>query len=185
MENSLMLLSGKKDIKITNASLELIKLNAEHKAYEENYKKRKVELETIVRSAGYKEFAFETPDGNMKARCIESNKIIWDIEKLKEKLNKNILSEILNKKYEIEDFNGLVEYLKSCGVDPKKFKEYLIVEEEVNEKALNQLSELGEITDEQIDGCYTLKRISEYVKFTEIKPNEDEQDAGNKDGGSV
>lgn len=185
MENSLMLLSGKKDIKITSASLELIKLNAEHKAYEENYKQRKKELEGIVRSAGYKEFAFETPDGNMKARCVESNKIIWDIEKLKERLSKDILDQVLNKRYEINDFSGLVEYLKSCGVDPKKFKTYLSVEEEANDKALDQLSELGEVTDEQIDGCYTLKKISEYIKFTEIKPNEDEQDAGNKNGGSV
>lgn len=183
MENSLMLLNGKKDIKITNASLELLKLNIEHKAYEEKYKSRKKELEGIVKSAGYKEFAFETPDGNMKARCVESNKIIWDVDKIKENIkDERILNEILEKKYTISDFNGLVEYL---DVDEGEFKSFLEIEEKVNEKSLDQLSQLGEVTDDMLDGCYKVQNISSYIKFTEIKPNEESEDAGDKNGGGV
>lgn len=171
-ENLMLLPKSKKSIKISSASLELFRLNAEYKAYEEKYKQRKKELQDIIKTAGTNEFAVHGKDGNIKVRYIESNKIVWDIEKLKNKIGKNI-NKVLIKKYSISDFTGLIEYLKSCGVNPKKFKTFISVEEKIDNKKIDELGQLGEINEEDLKGCYTLEKVSEYVKFTELEEMEE------------
>lgn len=98
---------------------------------------------------------------------VRTKKIIWDIKKLKKQMPKQKLKKILNKTYTVSDMSGLVEYLKSCGVDPKKFKKYIIVEEEVDNKAVDNLSETGEITREDIKGCYKVELSEPYIRITE------------------
>ena len=58
--------------------------------------------------------------------------------------------------------NGLVTYLKECGISPKVFKSFISVRKTVNTKELDKLEELGKITAEQIKGCYTVKSQNPY-----------------------
>jgi hypothetical protein len=58
--------------------------------------------------------------------------------------------------------NGLITYLKDCGISPKVFKSFISVRKTVNTKELDRLEELGKITAEQIKGCYTVKSQSPY-----------------------
>lgn len=105
---------------------------------------------------------------------IQSSKIIFDAEKLESKVPKAISKKVILKKYTINNFSNLVEYLKSCNVDPQKFKQFLDIEKSVDEKALEQVSELGLIEEEQIKDCYSVSKNTPYYKVS-IKRKEDEE----------
>lgn len=105
---------------------------------------------------------------------IQSSKVIFDAEKLESKIPKAISKKVILKKYTINNFSDLVEYLKSCNVDPQKFKQFLDIEKSVDEKALEQVSELGLIEEEQITDCYSVSKNTPYYKVS-IKRKEDEE----------
>ena len=100
---------------------------------------------------------------------IRTKKVFWFIEKLKEKLDKKTYNEIVDKTYTINDIEGLIKYLKSCGVDAKKFKKFIEVNEEVDETKLNNLYDRGEIKKKQIEDCYEVKLGEPYIRITEQK----------------
>lgn len=107
---------------------------------------------------------------SIKERCtylvtrVQRTSISWDIKKLKEKLGKKLSKDVLSKRYEIIDIDGLVEYLKECGVDPKRFKSYFNIDEFVNAKKIDELESLGKISKEQIDGCYSVACSKPYYQ---------------------
>lgn len=105
----------------------------------------------------------------LKVTKVRTKKVVWVLEKLKEKLSKPKQKQVINKTYVIKDFNGLVKYLKTCGVDAKKFKKYIEVQENLNEEELNRLYEVGEISRKEVDGCYTIQMGEPYIKITEKK----------------
>ena len=109
----------------------------------------------------------------LKVTRVRKKSITWDIDKLKKKLDKKVIKKIITKKYTINDMNGLVEYLKECGVNPKKFKKFLTVDEELNDVELNRLYDLGEIDKEQVNGCYKVEMSEPYIKLTEQKQEYD------------
>lgn len=100
---------------------------------------------------------------------IRTKKVLWFVEKLKEKLDKKTYNEIVDKTYTINDMEGLIKYLKSCGVDAKKFKKFIEVNEEVDETKLNNLYDRGEIKKKQIEDCYEVKLGEPYIRITEQK----------------
>ena len=100
---------------------------------------------------------------------IRTKKVFWFVEKLKEKLDKKTYNEIVDKTYTINDMEGLIKYLKSCGVDAKKFKKFIEVNEEVDETKLNNLYDRGEIKKKQIEDCYEVKLGEPYIRITEQK----------------
>lgn len=98
-----------------------------------------------------------------------SNTIVYDASKIESKVDKEMCTEFIDKQYIIIDYDGLVKYLKTCGVNANKFKNYIRVEKSVNKNKLEQLFQLGYITTEQLKGCYSLKQSKPYidVKITE------------------
>lgn len=96
-------------------------------------------------------------------------KVVWNVEMLKERMSKDKRKAVIKKEYAIADMDGLITYLKSCGVDPKKFKTYLSVSESVGEKELNNLFEVGVITKNDIKGCYDVEMSEPYIVITERK----------------
>lgn len=100
---------------------------------------------------------------------VRMRKVFWFVEKLKEKLDKKTYNEIVDKTYTINDIEGLIKYLKSCGVDAKKFKKFIEVNEEVDETKLNNLYDRGEIKKKQIEDCYEVKLGEPYIRITEQK----------------
>lgn len=81
----------------------------------------------------------------------------YDKEKLKEKLDKKSYNEIVDKEYRITDFDLFKSILRRNNIDLKEFKKCMKKKEEVNETKVNKLFESGEITLEDISGCYTAK----------------------------
>lgn len=100
---------------------------------------------------------------------IEKTEIVWDAEKLEKRLEKSIRKKVIRKKYSVPDMAGLVEYLKTCGVDPKEFKKYIYVEKSVDEKEINRLGDTGYITTSQINGCYNVKCNKPYYTVSRPK----------------
>lgn len=120
-------------------------------------------------------FKHNSVDGKLTIECdefddtksfvvtrIQSSRVEFNPDKLEKVLGKELSRDVIQKHYEIVDMNGLVTYLKECGIDPKVFKSFISVRKTVNTKELDRLEELGKITAEQIKGCYTVKSQSPY-----------------------
>ncbi|MCQ2485286.1 MAG: hypothetical protein MJ168_08135 [Clostridia bacterium] len=97
---------------------------------------------------------------------VQPTSITWFADKLKEKLDKAIYKRIINRRYEIADYEGLVKYLKSCGVDPKVFKSFVNVVDTVDTKKIDNMSKLGYIPAERIAGCYLVEMKNPYYKVS-------------------
>lgn len=102
-------------------------------------------------------------DGKLfTVKRIENTSIVWDAEKLEKRVDRVIARKIINKRYHVQDMPGLICYLKSCGVDPKIFKQFIQVEKTVDEKAVDSLGDIGVLEVRQIAGCYTVKTQRPY-----------------------
>lgn len=101
----------------------------------------------------------------LKVLKVSPVKIKWLPEKLEKALGKERCSELIEKTYIIEDMDGLIKYLKSCGVNPKKFKSFLRIDKKVNPDVLKQMDELGEISSDEVKGCYEATHVSSYLKI--------------------
>ena len=82
--------------------------------------------------------------------------IKWNFQKLAKNLGNKLFKQVVNKKYIVNDMLGLIEYLKSCNVDPNIFKKYIDVEYSLNEAELDNLELLGKVKAEQLEGCFDL-----------------------------
>lgn len=83
-------------------------------------------------------------------------KVEYDIGKMKEKLPSDVISEVVEKQVSVIDYKALAAYVKSLGGSAAKLKSMLHVDESVNEKRLDELSELGEFDDSLMDGCFSV-----------------------------
>lgn len=117
---------------------------------------------------------FSAANKVLKVALVKPASVVWNLEKLKRFLGRVRYSKLVDKTYEIIDMPGLIKYLKSCGVDPEKFKEYLQIDEKVNEETLKQMSSLGELSAAEIKGCYELKYKESYLRFS--FPEEDKEE---------
>ena len=176
----MLLSNNKQDQKIKNISFELFKLNQKFQEAKQNYEKEKSRLQGEIfkytSKKGIQGFGFQDGEKGYKFTTVQTKKLIFDIDKLKKRLNKEIISEVIKKKYTITDMDKLIKYLKSCGVDPKKFKTFVEIQEEVDEKKINELSEFGEINMEDLDGCYEVKLNTPYVRITDYEIQEDAEE---------
>lgn len=107
--------------------------------------------------------------GGTKVTKIQKQKITWDVERLEEKLSKNLIKKVIQKRYVINDMDGLIRYLKTYGVNPNEFKKFLDVEKKVNESVINNLHDVGEISKKDIDGCYSVKKENPYWVVNQIQ----------------
>ena len=148
------------------------------KQYEELKEQFETEMVELTDTVGKKKVSFESDnlingDETLSVRKVEKTSIEWDADKLERKLPKSVAKKVIKKKYTIADMKGLVTYLKSCGVDPKVFKRYLAIERTVDVKAIDQLGNVGEISVQQISGCYIVKCHKPYFTLSVKKDNDD------------
>lgn len=93
------------------------------------------------------------------AKKSERVTIEYLVDKLKESLSKDIFNEVVLKDYRITDINGLIALLKKAGIKPDEFKQYIDVTTTPNNEALKQLYAVGDITKEDLKGCYNAKIV--------------------------
>lgn len=118
----------------------------------------------------------EDLEGNeLVVNKVQKTSVIFDIDALENNLSKEMCKDVVDKSYTITDINRMIIYLKSCGVDPKVFKSFLNVTKTVDEKKLDKLADLGLISKEQLEGCYTLKRKKPYFVVRMKRGKHDEE----------
>ena len=150
------------------------------KYYEEVRKKEQLSISNFMFTNFPKDqnsFEIELDEGaeyytnhvRLNVTRIRTKKVTWLLDKLKQRLGKETYNDVVDKTYTINDMQGLVRYLKSCGVDPKKFKKFIDVDETLNETKLNTYYETGALKKEDIEGCYDVKMGEPYIRLTELK----------------
>lgn len=117
-------------------------------------------------SVSFETDGFGEVSQTVTATQITNTSIVWNIPILKRVLGKKLAKQCVSKKYEIVNFPGMVEYLKSLGAKPDEFSKFLNVVESVNEKQLDKLSDLGVIALDDMRECYTVKKSTPYFKIT-------------------
>lgn len=156
--------------------IKLYEINAKFKQIEQAYKDEKKQLQQSILgymdSNGFSSFHFTAQHGvfsqnnkELKIVGITPKKVGFDIEKMEEIFSGEVLKTVINKQYHIVDMAGLVAYLKSCGVDPKKFKSFIDVEKTVNQEEINRLGEIGEIKREDLAKCCNIVEGDSYVRI--------------------
>lgn len=113
-------------------------------------------------------------DKTLTVNRIQKTNITFDCEKLKKVLGKELSKQVIQKKYEVVDMESLISYLKECNVDSKIFRSFLNISQQVDTKELDKLEELGKISKEQLEGCYTLNFQNPYFTVN-MKRESDEE----------
>ena len=108
-------------------------------------------------------------DETIVVNRVQKTSVKFDAEKLERTLNKDIAVQVIQKAYCVEDMEGLVEYLRACGVSAKVFKSFIRVDRSVDQDALERLVESGEIAMEDLDGCYELVQAKPYFTVKELR----------------
>lgn len=98
-----------------------------------------------------------------------SKKVTFLIDVIKNKLPKKLQKEVIRKEYRIINMDGLKDYLKDLGADPKVFKGFIQVIETVDKERMEQLYDFGEITLGQLKDCYEVKESKETITVRNIK----------------
>lgn len=179
-----MILSNKQENEeVKRQVVELFELEAKFKRIQQQYTIKKEKLSVAIRNFMYcnkgmnDEIEFFAQSGemfskenrNVRVRRIVPTTITWDADKLEKRLDKQVAQKIIQKQYTITDMDGLIAYLKSCGVSASKFKSFIAVTKTVDAKALEQLDAVGEIQHSDIKGCYSVKEKSSYLRLDVIE----------------
>lgn len=164
---------------VKDAVVRLYESQARFKQVEDAYKEERKRLQQdILKYMGQhglcsfnflaQQGVFANDNRNLKIMGITPKKVNFDVEKMEELFGKEVLKEVVVKHYHITDMPGLVEYLKTCGVNPKKFKSFIEVEKEVDVRAVNRLGDVGVIKKEELAGCCNVIEGESYVKIQVI-----------------
>lgn len=165
-------------------------LSEEFKKVEEEYKIQKNDIASEISDLAHQleqdNFDFEyEPSSNAKRRfglkqneaflmsCkrVKPVSIKYDEEAMLRSLKKDEINALFDKSYEIIDMTGLIQLLKSYGVSLKQFKKFISVKQTLSNEKLNHLYEIGVLTLDDLKGCYTVVKKSEYWKIS-AKKNE-------------
>lgn len=150
------------------------------KYYDEVGKKEQLSISNFMFTnlpKGQNSFEIELDEGagyytnhvKLNVTRIRTKRVTWLLDKLKQKLGKDTYKDVVDKTYTINDIQGLIKYLKSCEVDPRKFKKFIDVDETLNETKLNTYYETGALKKSDIEGCYDVKVGEPYIRLTELK----------------
>lgn len=85
----------------------------------------------------------------------ERTQIEYDMEALQDIIDADLLSQFVDKKYTIPSWSTFVSFCKAHDIKPKQLKPYISVEKQVNQAKLSKLYELGKISVEDLEGCYS------------------------------
>lgn len=170
------LTNSKQDKEIRKLSLQLFDSGKTFKNIKDNYEAERQSIQEklidFIHKKNIHKVSFNVGNTDYEFQNVQQTKIIFNPNDLEKKLDKSVSRQVIRKEYTIADYEGLVKYLKSCGVNPKEFAKYLSVEKSVDLKKINQLSEIGVITEEDLKGTYTVSKNTGYIKMTESKSEE-------------
>ena len=107
-------------------------------------------------------------------KCRRRN-VVFNIAKLRHKIGKKKFKAVSTTTWNCFDIDGLAKYVKSLGGEFDVFKSFFNVTTEVDESEVNRLSEIGEVTAEDIEGCYSVNEGKPWYKVS-FKVAEDDEE---------
>ena len=160
---------------IKKICFEMLKMKQLEQEAKERYGELQAKLKAYFVKSGKTSLQFS--ENGMRYDVSDANpkQIVWDVDKLRGQVSKDIAKQIIETKYGISDWDGFAGFLKSHNIKPSDIVPFLTIERKVKQKKLDELSELGEITDEDVDGCFTVKEINGYVRLNEKVEEVDEE----------
>lgn len=135
----------------------------EHKKYIQKYFDEQESLDNSINA------------GNVKATKVTSAYIKYNgysLERsLKKKEKTKIVDQVIKKKYEVVDIKAFTDLIKLTAITPHELKKHLHIIRTVDGDAVKRLFEKGDITKEDLDGCFE-SNIVNSIRLTEIKTPE-------------
>lgn len=163
------LTSNQKDSKLRTLCLDIFKVRLAEQEAKQKYAELQAKLQTYLNKSGEKGLQFPFKGKMYKIVGVKPKTTVWDVEKLTDRLRETkdnsdeLLSQIIETKVTVSDISGFKKMLKEHGIKFKDVKPFLTIDKKVNEKKINELSEVGEMTMEDIDGCYTMQERNGYI----------------------
>ena len=106
----------------------------------------------------------------LKVKKIQPTTVKIDPLKFIEKCKNKILrKKIINTGYKVTDTMGLLKFLKKKGISYKDVKSYIEKVPNINEAALDNAVELGEIEPELVKECSEVIFKKPYYRFTPVR----------------
>lgn len=103
----------------------------------------------------------------------KTEKLIYNVAKLKRKVP-YIFKKVVTRDIQIADQKAFLKLMKKYGVPTKELKETLNVEYAVNEQKLQDLFEIGELSEKDIKGCYTIEPGRTIVTVKAVSDDEED-----------
>lgn len=162
-------MSNKKMIDGIRIATQYYKLQQQYKNVQKEYEEKRQEyfkqMSECFGGVSNDDLHFVSRNGKcLNIARVEPKKIIWNVAKLKKSVPTKIQKKIIKKDYKITNMQGLKKYLKCCGVNPNEFRKYIEVVETVDEKEVQQLGDLGELSLSELSGCYDIKVSQPYYR---------------------
>lgn len=85
----------------------------------------------------------------------ERTKVNYDMDSIMEKLPKDNWKRFIEYEVEITDKKALLRLLKEYNVPKQVYNKCLLIYKKVNEEKLSKLYDSGEVSVEDLEGCYT------------------------------
>lgn len=145
------------------------KLSVNVKAQIKEYNQNRMTIQQFFDDKKIKELEVDTEEDHnivkIIAKKVEQLKIEYDLVKLKLKLDKEIYNEVTTKQYMITNFDEFVNVLKHAGVTALDVKKFINVVETVNKNKITELYSVGDITQNDLRGCYTAELVK-HIRFS-------------------
>lgn len=161
--------NNQRDTKLRSICLELFKARLQEQENKQRYAELQAKLQTYLNKSGEKGLQFPYKGKMYKIVGVKPKKMVWDVDKLIERIksrydnSNDLLSQITETKVCISDVSGFKKLLKEYGIKYQDVKPFLSVEKKILDKKVNELSEMGEITMKDIEGCFELQERDGYL----------------------
>ena len=132
---------------------------------EEELNTREQKVKEFLLQCENKKHVDETVGFSMK--FVEPQKPVFNAEKLEKSIPVDVSLKVIKKKFAVKNEVLFVALMRRYGVSVDELNECLLLEKEVDQKALEQALALGEIDLDMIDGTYTIEKKKAYIKVTE------------------
>lgn len=162
---------------LTKAIRSFYKITQTKKNVENAFNEQKIDFENIM-DVLYKRFSSEdgdvyvdsednVSDTKIRVHKVQSSKVEWDTKRLRKVIGEEYSDKVMYKKYYIEDFSLLIKLAKKYKIPWKDFKRCISYEEVVRDTEVDRLVDLGELNEEEVKKCATVKLNKPYYKLTE------------------
>ena len=105
----------------------------------------------------------------LRVQRVMRKKVNYKADRLEVKLGKEKTSKFISRKYVIRDWNAVVKLLKKHKVPAHEFTKLIEVIKDVDTDRLDQEEAVGNISYDDLKGCFTVDYLSSYVRLTKRK----------------